>query len=373
MKFVDEFRDAALIHRCREEIAQQVAPGRRYRIMEICGGHTHAIFRFGLHQLLPDSIDLIHGPGCPVCVLPAARIDLGLRLAADPRVIFTAFGDVLRVPGHAGSPLDHQARGVDVRMVYSPLDALQLAEANPARLVLFFAIGFETTAPATALTLQRARAAGIGNFVVLSNHILVPPAIRALLQQPDTPLDAFIGPGHVSTIIGCEPYEFIAREFRRPVVVSGFEPLDLLQSIAMILRQLCEGAARVENQYARAVTWAGNVAAQRAMADVFEPRASFAWRGLGEIPASGLRLRGAYAAWDAEARWPEHARSAAVEPLEAPCGEVLRGALPPRACPHFGTRCTPAQPIGALMVSSEGACAAEYRFGLPPAVNVAQA
>lgn len=369
MRFVDEFRDAGLIREWIAEIARLADVERTFRIMEVCGGHTHAIFRFGLHELLPANIELIHGPGCPVCVLPAQRIDLGLQLAADPDVIFTAFGDMLRVPGATGSPLDHQARGVDVRMVYSPLDALRLAQTTPDRRVLFFAIGFETTAPATALTLKLARAQGLANFAVLSNHILVPPALRALLDEPDNRLDAFIGPGHVSTVIGCRPYEFIAREYGRPVVVSGFEPLDLLQSIAMILRQLRSGAAAVENQYRRAVSWNGNTAAQRAMAEVFRPRSSFEWRGLGAIPESGLGLSAAYRDWDAES-WAATSTPDVSGPPAGPCDRVLRGALTPRACPLFGRQCTPARPVGALMVSSEGACAAEYRYSMQRAASL---
>lgn len=365
MKFVDDFRNADLIRKTADEIRRLVDPAREYRIMEICGGHTHAIFRFGLHQLLPENVELIHGPGCPVCVLPMARMDVGLSMAAEAGAIYTAFGDLMRVPGTMGSPLDQQARGLDVRMVYSPLDALKLARKNPDRKVLYFAIGFETTAPMTALTLKQARADDARNFFVLCNHILVAPAIRAILDMPDMRLDAFIGPGHVSTIIGCKPYDFIARDYRRPIVVSGFEPVDLLQSIAMILRQMRDGEARVENQYGRAVTWEGNPAAQRAMDEVFAVRDAFEWRGLGDIPQSGLKLREAFAPWDAEVQLSARALAAA-EPTTAPCGDVLKGAMKPRACPLFGRECTPETPIGALMVSSEGACAAEYRYTLRP-------
>jgi hydrogenase expression/formation protein HypD len=363
VKYVDEFRDAPLIRRTVDEIHRLSAACGVVRIMEICGGHTHAIFRFGLHQLLPDNIELIHGPGCPVCVLPMSRMDLGLAMARPPDVIFAAFGDVMRVPGASGSPIDHQARGLDVRMVYSPMDVLRLARENPDRRVLFFAIGFETTAPTTAVMLMQARRERLDNLFVLSNHILVCPAIRALLDMPDMRLDAFIGPGHVSTIIGCRPYEFIARDYCRPVVVSGFEPLDLLQSIAMILRQRHDGQPRVENQYARAVSWDGNVAAQRAMDAVFEVRDAFEWRGLGAIPASGLRLAADYVDFDAEHCLVAD-RVATGDPATAPCGDVLKGAMKPRACRLFGKTCTPETPVGALMVSSEGACAAEYRYAL---------
>src|SRR5499425_1775145 len=257
MKFVDEFREPEVIAKVAEEIRRLADPKRHYRIMEVCGGHTHAIYRFGLKDVLPANIELIHGPGCPVCVLPMGRIDDGLALAQRPEVIFTAFGDMMRVPGTCGSPLEHKARGMDVRIVYSPLDALKLAQANPDRHVMFFAIGFETTAPSTALTLMRARAEGIRNFSVFCNHVTIIPAIRAILDSPDMRLDAFIGPGHVSTVIGARPYGFIAQDEHKPIVISGFEPLDILQAIVMILWQLKAGEAKVENQYSRAVPWDG--------------------------------------------------------------------------------------------------------------------
>jgi hydrogenase expression/formation protein HypD len=361
MKYVDEFRDANLIRKAAEEIKSLTDPTRVYRIMEVCGGHTHAIFRFGLADLLPKNIDLIHGPGCPVCVLPMGRIDEGLAMAENPRVILAAYGDMMRVPGSKGSPLESKARGGDVRMVYSPLDALKLAEQNPDRTVLFFAIGFETTTPATALTLIRAREKRVPNFAVFSNHILVNPAIQALLDMQDMSLDAFIGPGHVSTVIGCEPYRFIAEKYGRPVVVSGFEPLDIMQSIVMILRQMNAGEARVENQYARAVPWDGNPAARAAIDLVFEPRETFAWRGLGEIPWSGLKIREEFADYDAERRLAVPARRV-PDPVGARCGDVLKGAAKPHECPLFGTTCTPEKPVGALMVSSEGACAAQHNY-----------
>ena len=272
MRFVDEFRDSELIARARDEIRRLADPARHYRLMEVCGGHTHAIYRFGLKDVLPPNIELIHGPGCPVCVLPMGRIDDGLALARRPDVIFAAFGDMMRVPGAQGSPLEHKARGLDVRIVYSPTDALKLARANPERHVMFFAIGFETTAPSTALTLMRARAEGTRNFSVFCNHVTIIPAIRAILDSPDMRLDGFIGPGHVSTVIGCRPYEWIARTEHKPIVVSGFEPLDLLQSIVMLLRQLGEGRTEVENQYTRVVPWEGKRAALAAMAEVLEQR-----------------------------------------------------------------------------------------------------
>lgn len=359
MKYVDEFRDPELIQKTAEEIRRAVDPNRHYRLMEVCGGHTFSIYRFGLQNLLPDNIELIHGPGCPVCVLPMGRMDDGLSIAEQPNVIFTAFGDVMRVPGRRGSPLELRAKGADVRMVYSPLDALKLALDHPDRQVVFFAIGFETTAPSTALTLLRARETGVRNFSVFSNHVLILPAIRAILDSPDMRIDGFIGPGHVSTVIGARPYEFVAREYGKPVVISGFEPLDLLQSILMVVRQLGEGRSEVENQYARVVPWEGNRPALQAMAEVFEVRPFFEWRGLGFISQSALKLREAFAPWDAEVRYSvEGVR--VTDPKAAQCGEVLKGVLKPHQCKLFGKECTPEHPVGALMVSSEGACAAYY-------------
>jgi hydrogenase expression/formation protein HypD len=361
MRFVDEFRDAALITRTSAEIRRLADPDRHYRIMEVCGGHTHAIYRFGLKDLLPPNVELIHGPGCPVCVLPMGRIDDGLNLGRHPNVTFTAFGDMMRVPGAHGSPLEHKAAGMDVRVVYSPSDALKLARAHPDRHVLFFAIGFETTAPSTALTLLRARAEGIRNFSVFCNHVTIIPAIRAILDSPDMRLDAFIGPGHVSTVIGCRPYEWIARDEGKPIVVSGFEPIDLLQSIVMLLRQLGDGRAEVENQYARVVPWEGNRAALAAMAQTFALRPFFEWRGLGFISQSALQLREDFAAWDAE-RVFDVAGVRVTDPKAAQCGEVLKGVLKPHQCKLFGRECTPERPVGALMVSSEGSCAAYYNY-----------
>lgn len=361
MKYVDEFRDGDLIKKALGEIERLCEDGRTYRIMEVCGGHTHAIYRYGLQDLLPDAITLLHGPGCPVCILPMGRLDDGLELAERHGLTFTAFGDMMRVPGVNGSPLEYQARGVDVRMVYSPLDALKLARENPDLEVLFFAIGFETTSPSTALTLMQAKAEGIENFSVMSNHVVLFPALRALLDGPDCRIDAFIGPGHVSTVVGCAPYTFIAEDYGRPVVVSGFEPLDLLQSITMILRQLNAGEATVENQYTRAVTWEGNRAAQRAMDEVFSLRPHFEWRGMGSIPESAHGIDPAYRLWDAEAKFDAPAVQVA-EPDEARCGDVLTGTIAPPECPLFGKECTPERPVGALMVSSEGACAAHFHY-----------
>ncbi|HEY2064499.1 MAG TPA: hydrogenase formation protein HypD [Gemmatimonadaceae bacterium] len=363
MKFVDEFRNPTLIRQASEEIHRLVEPGHHYRLMEVCGGHTHAIYRFALEDVLPDNIELVHGPGCPVCVLPMGRVDDGLSLARDPNVILTAFGDMMRVPGRNGSPLEHKARGADVRMVYSPLDALKLAEQHPDRDVVFFAIGFETTAPSTALTLQRARMLGLENFSVFCNHVTIIPAIRAILDSPDMRVEAFIGPGHVSTVIGCRPYEFICRDYGKPLVTSGFEPLDVLQSIVMILRQLRDGRACVENQYARVVPWEGNRPALRAMAEVFELRPFFEWRGLGFISQSALAIREEFAEFDAERRF-RMPGVRVTDPKAAQCGEVLKGVLKPHQCKLFGRECTPEHPVGALMVSSEGACAAYYNFAL---------
>jgi hydrogenase expression/formation protein HypD len=361
MRFVDEFRDPEVITRTAEEIGRLADPQRHYRIMEVCGGHTHAIYRFGLKDILPANLEFIHGPGCPVCVLPMGRIDDGLALAQDPNVIFTAFGDMMRVPGTQGSPLEHKARGMDVRIVYSPSDALRLAKANPDKHVMFFAIGFETTAPSSALTLMRAKAEGIHNFSLFCNHVTIIPAMRAILDSPDMRLDGFIGPGHVSTVIGCRPYEWIAEDEHKPIVVSGFEPLDLLQSMVMLLRQLNAGEARVENQYKRVVPWEGNRAALLAMGEVFELRPYFEWRGLGFISQSALRIRDSYAEWDSERRFSIPGIRV-TDPKAAQCGEVLKGVLKPAQCKLFGRECKPEHPVGALMVSSEGSCAAYYNY-----------
>ena len=359
MKYVDEFRQPELIRAAAADIRRLADVPRHFRIMEVCGGHTHAFYRFALGDLLPANVELVHGPGCPVCVLPMGRVDAGLALAIEHGVILAVFGDVMRVPGRGGSPLQHVARGVDIRVVYSPLDALEIARREPERHVVFFAIGFETTAPSTALTIVRARDLGISNFSVLANHVTIIPAIKAVLDSPDMRLDGFIGPGHVSTVIGCEPYEFICRHYGKPIVVSGFEPVDLLQSIAMLLRQLRERRADVENQYGRAVSRGGNAAALRSLAEVFEIRSFFEWRGLGFISQSALKIRREFQQWDAEHRFALRAIDVA-DPVAAQCGEVLKGVLKPPQCKLFGRECTPERPIGALMVSSEGACAAYF-------------
>jgi len=369
MKYVDEFRDPALITAVAHEIRRTVDPARHYRIMEVCGGHTHAIYRHGLRDVLPDNVELVHGPGCPVCVLPTGRVDDGLAIAAQPDTILTCFGDMMRVPGTKGTPLELKARGADIRMVYSPLDALKLAQDNPGKHVCFFAIGFETTAPSTALTVLRARELGVKNFSVFVNHVTIVPAIRAILDSPDMRLDGFVGPGHVSTITGCRPYEFIAKHYGKPVAVSGFEPLDVLEGILMVLRQLRAGEAKVENQYTRIVPWEGNPAALRALAAVFELRPFFEWRGLGFISQSALKLKPSFADYDAEVRF-ELPNVRVTDPRAAQCGEILKGVLKPPQCKLFGKECNPEHPVGALMVSSEGACAAYYRYArIEEAVN----
>jgi hydrogenase expression/formation protein HypD len=362
MKFVDEFRDAELGRVLAAEILNAVEPGRHYKVMEVCGGHTHTIYKYGIDDLLPDNVELVHGPGCPVCVIPMGRVDDAIALAHQPGVIFTCFGDMMRVPGSSGSLAEAKAAGADVRMVYSPLDALRIARANPDREVIFLAIGFETTAPSTALTLKRARAEGVANFSCFCNHVTIVPPLRALLDSPDLRLDGFIGPGHVSTVVGARPFEFIPAEYGKPVVISGFEPVDVLQSALMILRQLGEGRCEVENQYKRVVPYDGNLRALEVLAEVFELRAHFEWRGLGFISHSGLKLSEAYADLDAERRFAVPGVRVA-DPKACQCGEVLKGVIKPWECKVFGTACTPERPIGTCMVSSEGACAAYYNFG----------
>jgi hydrogenase expression/formation protein HypD len=361
VKYVDEFRDPELIAKVTSQIARSIDPQRQYRIMEVCGGHTHSIYRHGLRDVLPENIRLVHGPGCPVCVLPMGRIDDGLSIAERAGTVLTAFGDMMRVPGTRGTPLEYKARGSDVRMVYSPLDALRIAQSEPEKHVCFFAIGFETTAPSTALTILRARELGLENFSVFCNHVTILPAIRAILDSPDMRIDGFIGPGHVSTVTGCRPYEFVAQHYGKPVVIAGFEPLDLLEAVLMLLRQLRAGEAKVENQYRRIVPWGGNRAAMQSLADVFELRPYFEWRGLGFISQSALKIKDAFARFDSEARF-ELPGVRVTDPKAAQCGEVLKGVLAPPQCKLFGNACTPEHPIGALMVSSEGACAAYFKY-----------
>jgi hydrogenase expression/formation protein HypD len=361
MRFIDEFRDSELAKRVVREI-ERIAEGRRFRIMEICGGHTHTIYRYGLHDVLPVNIELVHGPGCPVCVLPMGKVDDAIAIANHEGVILATFGDMMRVPGSEGSLIDAQADGADVRMVYSPLDALKLAHQNPDRKVVFFAIGFETTAPSTAVTLLHAKRLGVRNFFVFCNHVLVVPAIKALLDSPETRLDGFIGPGHVTTVIGSKAWEFIPKDYGKGIVISGFEPLDMLQAIYMLVRQLIEGEPRVDVQYTRAVRPDGNTKAKEVMAQVFELRETFEWRGLGWIEKSALKLKPEFAEFDAELHFDLPRRQVA-DPKVCQCGEVLRGAILPWECKVFGTACTPEHPIGACMVSSEGACAAVYQYG----------
>src|SRR5829696_3589116 len=339
MRYVDEFRDADLGRALAGEILAAVETGSHYKLMEVCGGHTHSIYKYGVDDLLPENVELVHGPGCPVCVIPMGRVDDGIAVAKQPRVIFTCFGDMMRVPGGNGTLLEAKAEGADVRMVYSPLDALRIAKQNPDREVVFFAVGFETTAPSTALTL-----------------------LRALLESPDLRLDGFIGPGHVSTVIGARPFEFIPADYGKPVVISGFEPLDVLQSVHMVLRQLAAGRSEVENQYTRVVPYDGNLSALEVLAQVFELRPHFEWRGLGFISNSALKLSPRFADFDAELRYDIPGVRVA-DPKACQCGEVLKGVIKPWECKVFGTACTPERPIGTCMVSSEGACAAYYNFG----------
>jgi len=362
VRFVDEFRDAEKARALAAQIAALCEPGRHYKFMEVCGGHTHTIYKHGLEDYLPETVTLVHGPGCPVCVIPMGRVDDAIAIARTPGVIMTSFGDMMRVPGGHGSFFDAKADGADIRMVYSPLDALKIARANPDRQVVFMAIGFETTAPSTAMTVLRAAAEGIGNFSIFCNHVTIIPAIKAILDSPDLRLDGFIGPGHVSTVIGCRPYEFIARDHGKPLVVAGFEPLDILQSIYMLLRQLAEGRSVVENQYSRVVPWDGNRRALQVITEVMQLRPYFEWRGLGFISHSALRVRDAYAAYDTERLFAVPGVRVA-DPKACQCGEVLKGVLKPWECKVFGTACTPETPIGTCMVSSEGACAAYYNFG----------
>lgn len=368
MKYVDDFRDGGLAQKLADTISREVLPSREYRLMEFCGGHTHAIFRYGIPDLLPDSIRMIHGPGCPVCVLPVSRIDAAIELAVEHKVILCSYGDMLRVPGSKTSLLKAKAKGADVRMVYSIMDALKISEQNPEQEVVFFAIGFETTTPPTAVAIQQASKTGLRNFSVYCNHVLTPAAITSILDLPEVrtegslKIDGIIGPAHVSTVIGSKPYDFVASQYEVPVVISGFEPLDVLQSILMLVRQLNEGRVEVENEFTRAVTPDGNLKAQKIVEDTFKLRDKFEWRGLGYIPNSGLQIREEYSDLDAEKRFhlPE---KDAKENKACECPAVLMGVKTPEECKLFGTICTPSNPIGACMVSSEGACAAHYSYG----------
>lgn len=358
MKYVDEYRDAALVRKLADAIARAVT--RPWTIMEICGGQTHAIVKFGLDDLLPKNITLVHGPGCPVCVTSADLIDQAVDLALNHRVILCSFGDMLRVPGNGIDLLTAKARGGDVRIVYSPLDAVTLARDNPARQVVFFAVGFETTAPANALSVQAAAAQGVKNYSILTSHVLVPPAMRAILGAPDNRVQGFLAAGHVCTIMGTGEYGPIAREYGAPIIITGFEPVDILEGILLCVKQLESGRAEVENAYSRAVRTEGNPHARKIVEEVFAV-CDRDWRGIGVIPRSGLAVRPAYAAYDAAARFPLK-QSCATCATECISGEIMRGVKKPHDCPAFGTRCTPERPLGAPMVSSEGACAAYYRY-----------
>ena len=366
MKYVDEFRDgekAAALTAAIGALADEIGASAQkpLQLMEVCGGHTHSIFRYGIGGMLPAGIELVHGPGCPVCVLPMGRIDDCIAIAERPEVVLATFGDALRVPGSSKSLLQAKADGADIRTVYSPTDALALARRLPDRDVVFFGLGFETTMPATALTILEAASGGVTNFSVFCNHVTIAPTMKALLDSPDLRIDGFLGPGHVSMVIGIEPYDFIARDYRKPFVISGFEPLDVLQSIWMVLQQIRDGRCEVENQYLRVAANAGNVAAQQAITQVYELRPFFEWRGLGSIDHSGVRIRDGFAAFDAERRFAVPGVQIA-DPDACRCGDVLKGVIKPWQCGLFGTTCTPQDPRGALMVSSEGACAAYHQY-----------
>ncbi len=363
MKYIDEFRDGQLARGLAAAIAAAVQPGRHYAFMEFCGGHTHAISRYGVTDLLPAGVRMVHGPGCPVCVLPIGRIDMAIALAIGQGVILCSYGDCLRVPASDGlSLLKAKSRGGDVRMVYSASDALKIARENPDRQVVFFAIGFETTTPPTAVVIRQAAAEGLQNFSVLCNHVLTPAAMARILESPEVKIDGFVGPAHVSTVIGSQPYEIFAEQNGKPVVIAGFEPLDVMQAVLMLVRQVNEGRSAVENEFTRAVTREGNRKAQGIVNAVLEIRPSFEWRGLGTIEKSALAIRQEYAAFDAEKRFDLTYR-AVPDHKGCDCGAILRGVKAPRDCKLFGTVCTPENPIGSCMVSSEGACAAHYTYG----------
>ena len=368
MRYIRAFRDGGAARGLAQALARQVDPGREYHLMEFCGGHTHAIFRYGVEDLLPANVHLVHGPGCPVCVLAIPRLDAAIELAHRPGVTLVSYGDMLRVPAsRRRSLLKARAQGADVRMVYSALEALEIAAAHPEREVVFFAIGFETTTPASAHVILEAQRRGLGNFSVYCNHVLTPAAIQSILDSPEVRewgqvrVDGFIGPSHVSAVIGSRPYEFFAEEYQRPVVIAGFEPLDVMQAILMLVEQLNAGRACVENEFTRGVSREGNRKAQGLVAEVFELRPCFEWRGLGELPYSGLRIKSAYAAFDAERRFAIEAR-AVPENKACQCPAIIRGVKKPTDCALFAAPCTPHNPIGLCMVSAEGACAAYYKY-----------
>jgi hydrogenase expression/formation protein HypD len=369
MKYIAEFRDGDLAQKIGARIHQEALPERQYSFMEFCGGHTHAISRYGISDLLPANVHMIHGPGCPVCVLPIGRIDHALTLALKRNVIVCTYGDTMRVPASGGMSLTKaKALGGDIRMVYSAMDALRIAQDNPDREVVFFAIGFETTTPPTALVIRTAHQLALRNFSVLCCHVLTPSAITHILESPEVrdggtvPLDGFIGPAHVSIVIGCAPYVHFTEAYRKPVVIAGFEPLDVMQSILMLIRQVNEGRCEVENEFVRAVSLEGNLTAQAVVSEVFEVRPTFEWRGLGEVPESALEIRPAFALFDAERRY-DLAYKPVPDNKACECGAILRGVKKPIDCKIFGTVCTPEHPMGSCMVSSEGACAAHYSYG----------
>jgi hydrogenase expression/formation protein HypD len=358
MKYLDEYRDRGVARRLSAAITE--AATRHWVLMEVCGGQTHSIVRYGVDRMLPDTIELVHGPGCPVCVTPLEMIDRAHAIASRPDVIFTSFGDMLRVPGSNGDLLALRSRGADVRVVYAPLDAVTIARKNPTKRVVFFGIGFETTAPANALAVKAAKAAGIRNFSMLVSHVLVPPAIASILQTPANRVQAFLGPGHVCAVMGLREYDALVERYRVPIVVTGFEPVDLLDGVLRCVRQLESGHAETENQYARTVSHDGNRAARDLVFDVFDV-VDRKWRGVGTIPKSGFRLRAEYREHDAESIF-DVGDIATQEPTECISGQILRGLKKPRDCPAFGTMCTPESPLGATMVSAEGACAAYYQY-----------
>src|SRR3954468_7879242 len=358
MKYIDEFRNPKIAHRLVEEITRRVT--REWTMMEICGGQTHTLVRYGFEELLPKEINLVHGPGCPVCVTPLEVVDKALEIAAMPNVIFVSYGDMLRVPGSQTDLFHVKANGGDVRIVYSPSEAVKLARSNPDKKVVFFGIGFETTAPAHAMAVLQAKREGLKNFSMLASHVLVPPAIRTLLDAPQNCVQAFIAPGHVCTVVGFDQYESLAKDYKVPIVVAGFEPLDLLEAINMLIIQLEEGRCEVENQYARSVTRYGNLPAQRAVEEVFEV-CDRKWRGIGEIPKSGIRINSTFAAFDAERVFGLEDRTV-EESKDCIAAQVLMGLKKPLDCPAFGTLCKPESPLGAPMVSPEGACSAYYQY-----------
>jgi hydrogenase expression/formation protein HypD len=359
LKYVDEYRDSRVAHKIVDEIHRTVT--RPWTLMEVCGGQTHSIVKYGLDNLLPSEIELVHGPGCPVCVTPLDMLDRAHAIARRPDVIFCSFGDMLRVPGSNGDLFQLKAEGAQVRVVYSPLDCLKIAQANPDKEVVFFAIGFETTAPANAMSAWQARELGIKNFSLLVSHVLVPPAMAAILDSPDNRVQGFLGPGHVCAVMGYTEYEPLAAQYGAPIVVTGFEPLDLLEGTLMAVRQLEQGRAEVENQYGRVLSREGNPAARKTISQVFEV-SDRSWRGIGIIPRSGYRLRGEFRDFDAERRFAVE-EIATREPEICISGMILKGLKKPHDCPAFGTQCTPQTPLGATMVSSEGACAAYYNYG----------